>query len=66
MKLYPDDWKVRMTYAVSAGVCMAAAMYLGPRLGIHGFWPSILGIVGAILIGNLILGPLVIRLIGRP
>ncbi len=65
MKLYPADWKVRMIYGTTATACMTAVVFFGRQLGIQGFWPSILAIVGAILFGNLVLGPFVVRLI-RP
>ena len=45
--------------------CMAAAMMLGPVVGIHGFWPGMLAIVVAILVG-ILLGGLVARRLFRP
>jgi hypothetical protein len=65
MKTYPDDWRVRVTTGVAVAACMAAAMMLGPVVGIHGFWPGILAIVGAILVG-IVLGRLVGRQLFRP
>ena len=64
MKMYPDDWRVRLTSGVVVGACIAAAMMLGPRVGIHGLWPGMLAIVAAIIVGN-VLGLLVCRLLFR-
>ena len=61
MKLYPDDWRVRVTTAVVVAACLAAALILGPRVGVEGFWPFMLAIVVGI-----VLGPLVGRLLFRP
>jgi hypothetical protein len=61
MKMYPNDWRVRLTTAVVIGVCMAAAMILGPVVGIHGFWPVMLSVIVGILLGNLVVGPLFFR-----
>jgi hypothetical protein len=65
MKLYPDNWRVRITTGVAVAACIAAAMLLGPVVGINGFWPGILAIVVATIVGNL-LGLLVCRLLVRP
>jgi hypothetical protein len=65
MKLYPDDWRVRLTTAVAVAVCMAAAMMLGPVVGIEGFLPGGLAIIVAIIVG-IVLGQLVGRLQFRP
>ena len=65
MKMYPNDWRVRLTTGVMVGACMAAAMMLGPVVGIHGFWPGMLAVVVAVIIGN-VLGRLVCRLLFRP
>jgi hypothetical protein len=65
MKMYPDDWRVRLTTGVAAAACIAAAMLLGPVVGINGFWPGMLAIVVAIIVGN-VLGRLVCRLLFRP
>jgi len=61
MKLYPDDLRVRVTTAVVVAACLAAALVLGPMVGIEGFWPFMLAIVVGI-----VLGPLVGRLLFRP
>jgi hypothetical protein len=65
MKMYPDDWPFRLTTGVTTAVCIAAAMMLEPVVGIHGFWPHMLAIVVAILVGN-VLGRLVYRLLFQP
>ena len=65
MKMYPDDWRVRLTTGVVVAACMAAAMMLGPVVGINGFWPGGLAIVVAIIVG-IVLGGLVGRLLFRP
>ena len=57
MKMYPDDWRVRLTTAVGVAVCMAAAMMLGPVVGIEGFLPGGLAIIVAIIVG-IVLGQL--------
>ena len=61
MKLYPDDWRVRVTTAVVIAACLAAALMIGPMVGIEGFWPFMLAIVVGI-----VLGPLVGGLLFRP
>jgi len=63
--MYPNDWRVRLTTGVVVGACLAAAMMLGPVVGIHGFWPGMLSIWVAILVG-ILLGNLVGRLLFRP
>ena len=65
MKLYPDDWRIRLTSAVAVAACLAAAMMLGPVVGIDGFLPGGLAIVVAIIVG-IVLGGLVGRLLFRP
>ena len=65
MKMYPDDWRVRLTTGVVSVACIAAALMLGPVVGIHGFWPGMLAVVVAIIVGNL-LGLLACRLLFRP
>lgn len=57
MKLYPDDWRIRLTSAAAVAACMAAAMMLGPGVGIVGFWPGGLAIIVAIIVG-IVLGGL--------
>lgn len=65
MKLYPDDWRIRLTSGVAVAACMAAAMMLGPVVGLDGFWPGGLAIIIAIIVG-IVLGRLVGRLLFRP
>ena len=68
MKMYPDNWQVRLTTGVVATACVAAAMMLGPVVGINWqerFWTLLLLLVVAIIIGNL-LGLFVYRLLFRP
>jgi hypothetical protein len=65
MKLFPDDWRIRLTSALGAGVCMAAAMMLGPMVGIEGILPGGLAIIVAIVVGS-VLGQLVGRLLFQP
>lgn len=57
MKLYPDDWKPKLTAGLISAACVIVAMML---VGANRFWPFILSIGVATLIGNL-LGPLVCR-----
>ena len=61
MKMYPDDWQVRLTTGVVTAICIVAAwlLGLGPEAGL---WPFMLSTVVAIIIGNL-LGRLVYRLL---
>ena len=54
MKMYPDDWRVRITTAVGGGVGMAAAMMLGPVVGIEGLLPGGLAIIVGIVLGGLV------------
>ncbi len=65
MKMYPDDWRVRLTTGVVTAACVFAALMLGPVVGIHGFWPGMLAVVVAVIVGNM-LGRLVCRLLFRP
>lgn len=65
MKLYPDDWRIRLTSAVAVAACMAAALIWGPALGLEGFWRGGLAIIVAIIVG-IVLGGLVGRLLFRP
>lgn len=65
MKMYPDNWRVRLTTGVVAAACIAAALLLGPVVGINGFWPRMLSIAVAIIVGN-VLGLLVCRLLFQP
>lgn len=51
MKMYPNDWRVRVTTAVVVGACMAAALMMGPRIGIQGLAPGGLTIIVAIIFG---------------
>lgn len=64
MKMYPDDWRVRLTTGVVAAACTAAAIILGPKVGVHGFWPGMLAVVVAVITGN-VLGRLMCRLLFR-
>lgn len=61
MKIYPDDWRVRVATAVVIAACLGLAMVLGPVVGIKGIWPFML----AIIVG-IVLGPLVGQLLFRP
>lgn len=54
MKLYPDDWKARLTAAAVILACMAASWVLGPIVGITGFWPYMLSIVVGVVLGQLV------------
>lgn len=65
MKMYPDDWRGRLTTAVGVAVCMAATMILGPVVGIEGFLPGGLAIIVATTIG-IVFGQLICRLLFQP
>jgi hypothetical protein len=65
MKMYPDDWPFRLTAGAVSAACIVAAMLLGPVVGINGFWPYMLSIVVASMVGT-VLGPRVYRLLFRP
>jgi hypothetical protein len=54
MKIYPDDWRNRLTSAVAVAVCMAATMMLGPLVGIDGFWPVMLAMIVGLVLGGLV------------
>lgn len=60
-----DDWRVRIATVVVVAVCMAGAMVLGPVVGIHGFWPGMLAIAVAIIVG-IVLGRFLGGLLFRP
>jgi hypothetical protein len=63
MKMYPDDWQIRLTTGVVTAICIVAArLGLGPEAGL---WPFMLSIVVAIIVGNL-LGRQLYRLLFRP
>jgi predicted PurR-regulated permease PerM len=59
--MYPDDWQVKLTTGLVSAACVVAAWML---VGVNRFWPFILTIVVATIVGNL-LGPLVCRLLFR-
>ena len=61
MKMYPDDWQVKLTTGLVSAACVVAAMML---VGMNRFWPFMLSIIVATIVGNL-LGPLVCRLLFR-
>ncbi|MBI4326231.1 MAG: hypothetical protein HY674_13350 [Chloroflexi bacterium] len=63
MKLYPDDWQVRLTTGVVSFVCIAAALMLGPGI-VNRYWQLMLLLVVAMIVGN-VLGRLVCRLLFR-
>lgn len=65
MKMYPDDWPVRLTTGVVTAVCLGATMIFAPMVGVHGFWPGMLAVVLAVIVGN-VLGRLVCRVLFRP
>ena len=44
MKLYPDDWQVKLTAGLVSAACLVAAMML---VGMNRFWPFLLSIVVA-------------------
>ena len=61
MKMYPDDWQFRLTTGLVSSACVMAAMLL---VGTNRFWPFILAVVVAVIVGNL-LGVQVYRLLFR-
>jgi len=61
MKMYPDDWQVRLTTGVVSAICIGAALIV---VGFERFWPLMLSLVVAIIVGN-VLGRLVCRLLFR-
>lgn len=65
MRMYPDKWRVRLITGVVATACLAAALKLGPAMGFNWFWPLMLLVVVAIIVGNLI-GLQVYRLLFGP
>lgn len=65
MKIYPDDWRVRLTTGVVVAACITTTLMLGPKVGIHGLWPGMLAVGVAVIVGN-VLGRLVCRLLFRP
>ena len=65
MKLYPDDWRIRISTAVGAGIGIAGALLLGPVVGINRFLPGGLPIIVGGIVG-ILLGRLVGGLLFRP
>lgn len=65
MKMYPDDWRIRVFAAVMGGASMGAAMFFGPRLGVDGLLPGGLTIIVSIVLG-IVLGNHVGRLLFKP
>lgn len=61
MKMYPDDWQVKLTTGLVNAACVVAAWML---VGTNRFWPFLLSIVVATIVGNL-LGLRVYRLLFR-
>lgn len=66
MKIYPDDWRIRVTTAVVTAVCMAAVMFLGPMVGVEGFMPYMASILIGILLGQFVSRQLFQSSTGRP
>jgi hypothetical protein len=64
MKLYPDDWPVRLINGAFVAACLIAAWLLGLGRPEAGFLPFMLSIVVAIIVGN-VLGGLVGRRLFR-
>jgi hypothetical protein len=62
MKIYPDDWKIKLTTGLVSAACVLAAMLL---FGTDRLWSFMLAIVVAVIVGNF-LGLLVYRLLFRP
>jgi hypothetical protein len=52
MKIYPDDWRNRLTTGLVSAACVVAAMLIAPRVGFSGFWPFILSVTAAVIVGN--------------
>jgi len=68
MKMYPDDWRVRLTTGVVGVACVAAVMMLGHVVGIdyrNSFWRLVLLLVVGMIVGN-VLGRLAFRLLFQP
>ena len=61
MKMYPDDWQVRLTTGVISAICIGAALIL---VGFDRFWLLMLSILVSVPVGNL-LGRLVCRMLFR-
>jgi hypothetical protein len=55
MKMYPDDWQVRLTTGVVSFVCIAAALMLGPG-AVNRYWHLMLLLVVAMIVGNVCSG----------
>lgn len=61
MKMYPDDWQVKLTSGLVSAACVVAAMMF---VGMNRFWAFMLAIVVATIVGNL-LGSLLCRRLFR-
>lgn len=51
MKIYPDDWQVKLTTGLISSACVVAAMLV---VGMNRFWPFIISIIVATIVGNLL------------
>ena len=60
MKLYPDDWRVRLTAGAASVICIGATLLLGHLVGLDGLWPLMLLAVLGMIFGN-VLGRVVCR-----
>lgn len=54
MKLYPNDWRTRVTTAVVIAACLIVVRVFEPMVGIDGFWPWMLAIIVGIVLGALV------------
>ena len=52
MKMYPDEWQVKLTTGLVSAACVVAAMML---VGRNGFWPFMLSIIVATLVTGVFL-----------
>jgi hypothetical protein len=61
MKMYPDDWQVRLTIGAVHAVCNAVAWILG-LVVVKQIWALMFFLVVAVIVGN-VLAPPVCRLL---
>lgn len=54
MKLYPDDWPLRLTIGVTTAAFSVVTLLLCPLVGIYDFWPRMTAVIVAVFAANLL------------
>ena len=63
MKMYPDDWRVRLTIGAVHAVCNAVAWILG-LVVVKQIWALMFFLVVAVIVGNMLAPPVCRELFG--